>query len=852
MKIALVNQAHPSFGGPGGAERSVKSLAEALARRGHDVVSLSMAPKAMTEHMSENGIHSELNISRVRTVLFGKVAARPTEPDLMAQFIARNAPDVVHTNTFWHNTELWKNVSRINIPIVHTLRELKLACSKNMFNDEENCPRICQECKLTAQLNRSRSALVTSVVGISDFILRRHLDLGFFVDATVQAVVPNAHAMGLRPASREAAPESPLRLGFLGRLHPTKGIDRLIDAVAARPDDRVRLIIAGEVQDAEISRRLARVEGDPRIEYLGFVQPAELFAECDALVVPSRWHEPFGRVVVESFAHGVPVLAAAMGGLPELIADGATGWTFDWDTGGIESGVEAVLRDRAKLPEMRAQCLEAARRYEAPRIAEEYERVYASTLAAHRARHGQGERRVARAAKPGPVHWIMSLGRQPRANRLRVLVVTGLFPKLTETFVVNHIAGLIENGVEVTILAERLGGPEEWHADVDKFGLVERCLWYGIPRSLENARSFLSRTSDDIRKEISGLLEATSVISVPPPFQDLAHALLDEQMRIAVKLRLFHAAQVLAGAGRSFDVVHCHFGHRGLLAADLARMGVLPGQIVVNFHGIDLTEHIRRHGLKVYDPLKPKCAMALPVSNLFRERLLHLGFSPAKTRVHHVGIDCARFRFAPRAAPSEGPVRLLTVGRLVEKKGLQFALRALAVHKERNPYSAVRYDIIGDGPDRKTLEQLAGKLAIADRVTFHGSMPHSEIDAWMRKAHIYVAPSVTAANGDMEGIPTTLMEAMASGLPVVASDHSGISELVSDKESGLLAPERNYKDLADRLQMLISNPEIWGEFGREGRAVVEREFNIRTQNARLVDWYRELVDARPAVERATA
>lgn len=838
LKIILVNQAHPNFGGPGGAERSVKSLAEGLAQRDHEVISVSMAPKAIIEHMSMSGIHSEHRISGVRTILLGKVSGSATEVEMMTSIVARERPDLVHTNTFWHNRDLWPEVDKLGVPIVHTLREYKLLCSDNMFKNDRTCTSLCETCTMSAKVSRARSKLVSSVVGISRYTLDRHLSFDLFDGVTSRHVVHNSVSGNPSADFRSEPGAGPLRLGYLGRIHPTKGVGSLIDAVLERTDGKVVLSLAGELQDEELARKVTHAQGDPRISYLGFVEPGELFSQIDVLVVPSAWPEPFGRIVVEAYLHGIPVLAASSGGLPELVVQGKTGWIYGDGKQTLGEVIEAISQDARRPATMREACLEAAQAFRPSVIAEQYEAVYNQTLAS--------KEKSTKAAKPARVRKLFwPAASKPRSDQgpppTKVLVVTGEFPKLSETFVLNHITGLIDEGVDVTIFAERPGAADQWHADVDKYRLMERCLWYGMPNSLKPARDYLNENSKKIQREIGKLLEGATLVGMPPPLDALARTMVEEQVRTDVKLRLFHAAEVLNRAQKSFDVAHCHFGHRGLFAAELKRMGVLNSKIVVSFHGIDLTEHLRKEGVHVYDRLRDEADAILPISNFFRERLLKLGFSPRRTTVHHVGVDCSKFAFRPRTKAQGESIGLLTVGRLVPKKGVEFALRALGVLKQRGQLSQFHYDIIGDGPEREALVALCAKLGLNEAVTFHGGMDHGKIAEWMQQSDLFLAPSVTAANGDMEGIPTTIMEAMASGMPIVTTDHSGISELVQDSVSGFLCRERDFDKLADRLRFLSNNRELWPEFGREGRRTVEADFNIRSQNLRVIQRYNELL-----------
>jgi colanic acid/amylovoran biosynthesis glycosyltransferase len=153
----------------------------------------------------------------------------------------------------------------------------------------------------------------------------------------------------------------------------------------------------------------------------------------------------------------------------------------------------------------------------------------------------------------------------------------------------------------------------------------------------------------------------------------------------------------------------------------------------------------------------------------------------------------------------------------------------------------VRYDILGEGPLRPALEQLVRELGLGERVTLHGARDQDEVLEMLRRSHLALAPSVTSRDDDQEGIPVSLMEAMAIGLPVVSTFHSGIPELVHDGVSGRLVPERDVDALAGALEPLVDHPETWPAMGREGRRHVVENFNLRTLNDRLVEIFRGVV-----------
>ena len=173
----------------------------------------------------------------------------------------------------------------------------------------------------------------------------------------------------------------------------------------------------------------------------------------------------------------------------------------------------------------------------------------------------------------------------------------------------------------------------------------------------------------------------------------------------------------------------------------------------------------------------------------------------------------------------------MTVGRLVEKKGIEYVLRAVRVLADRGV--EVEYRILGDGPRRDRLAALAAELGVADRVHLQGRHGQQAVREGVEGSDVLVAASVTAADGDEEGIPNVLKEAMALGLPVVGTRHAGIPELIEDGVSGFLVPERDEAALADALQRLARDPGRWAAMGRAGRARIEREYDIHRLNDRL-------------------
>jgi colanic acid/amylovoran biosynthesis glycosyltransferase len=259
---------------------------------------------------------------------------------------------------------------------------------------------------------------------------------------------------------------------------------------------------------------------------------------------------------------------------------------------------------------------------------------------------------------------------------------------------------------------------------------------------------------------------------------------------------------------------------------------------VVSFRGSDLTTERKDNA---YAALFRTADRFLPVSDTFRNRLVTMGCPPEKVEVHRSGIDLRKFRCVGRTRVGAEPMRLLSIARLVEKKGIGYALEAVA--RVAASGRAVRYDVIGDGPLRPALERKSGELGVRHLVRFLGTRDHVQVVTALDDAHALLQPSVTAGSGDQEGIPNVLKEAMASGLPVVSTRHSGIPELVEHDVSGFLVPERDVDALVDRIAYLADHPGRWPEMGRAGRKKVEREYDRDRLNRRLMELYGELVAA---------
>ena len=289
-----------------------------------------------------------------------------------------------------------------------------------------------------------------------------------------------------------------------------------------------------------------------------------------------------------------------------------------------------------------------------------------------------------------------------------------------------------------------------------------------------------------------------------------------------------------------FDIIFCQYGTHGTRFTYIKQQKEFRGKLVTCFRGFDISKRILENP-HMYDQLFKVGDLFIPVCKFFKNRLKKLGCPSKKIIVHHSAIDCSKFMFKQRSPDLNGSIRIVSTCRLVEKKGLEYAIRAVAQVHQKHPN--IQYLIIGGGPLEEELKQLIQQLNAEQYIKFVGWCAYDEVATILDNAHLFILPSVTAADGDQEGIANALKEAMAMGLPVISTYHSGTAELVEHKKSGFLAPERDTDALVNYLDYLISHPEIWPAMGQAGRRKVEEEFDMEKENDRLVHIFQQLLQA---------
>jgi colanic acid/amylovoran biosynthesis glycosyltransferase len=285
-------------------------------------------------------------------------------------------------------------------------------------------------------------------------------------------------------------------------------------------------------------------------------------------------------------------------------------------------------------------------------------------------------------------------------------------------------------------------------------------------------------------------------------------------------------------------LLHIYFGHIAVHLLPLIEQSQRPS--VVSFHGADVGVDLDKPAYRAAAVrMLGAVRLVLVRSESLREALVRLGCSSEKIRIQRTGIPLDDFAFQARSWPTDGAWQFLQACRLIGKKGLQTSLRAFAEFARKHPQS--HFTIAGDGPLLADLRKTTVDLGISDRVTFSGFVTQAELRELFYRSHIFLHPSETAADGNQEGVPNSMLEAMASGLPVFAANHGGIPEAIEDGVSGVLVAERDATALAHALVAAVEDLEVLSRIAKGGADSVAEKFEQRAQVRQLEQHYFEAI-----------
>jgi colanic acid/amylovoran biosynthesis glycosyltransferase len=404
---------------------------------------------------------------------------------------------------------------------------------------------------------------------------------------------------------------------------------------------------------------------------------------------------------------------------------------------------------------------------------------------------------------------------------MKIAFIVQVFPALSESFILNQITYLIDRGHTIEIISHNRTGETLLHKSVVDYGLLSKTSFaYSIPRS------------KTLRRLKAVALVGCKFLTAPRRTVRFLKACWQGKGRFDFPA-LFLGLRCL---DKSFDLIHAHFGPSGNSGLALKRIGVAP-KLITTFHGYDIRMALAGNR-NMYRDLFAGADRLLACSHYTSDCLLELGADPSIVQDHPMGIDLERFPIRDYSVrPQRDEVLILTVGRYVPDKALEFGIEAFARVKKRFPLRKLRYEMVGYGSEEEKLRRLIRELRLDDCIHLLGPKDYAGVIERLYAADLFLLPS------RVEALGTVLLEAQAAGLPIVSTDTGGLRFSVVPDRSAFLVPTEDSDALANAMCRLIDNPQIWPEMARIGREHIESNFDLRQLNRRLETLCAELVNA---------
>lgn len=376
-----------------GAERVVQKLAELMVMRGNHAVVITGQPDGGRQTREVNGVRviytpikniyapltkeSEAASALRKGIWHLRDSYNSAMASELSELIKVENPDVVNTHNLMGFSSAAIKAAKINhIPVVHTIHDQYLLCPRStMFKNGHNCHKQCAVCRIYALPRKVSTNHINAVIGVSQFILDRHIKFGYFPGATRHVIYNGIQIKELVPRQFFAT-ERPFRFGFLGQIRQTKGLEQLVDAFIALRKPGIELHIGGR-GDLEYEKKLKRkAEYHASIRWCGHVNASSFLRSIDVLVVPSLWHDTAPLVLIEALKEGTPVLASNRGGIPEFVSEN-TGWLYSPDRSqGLSCAMEKCVNSVSELLNFSRAAQILAKQFDEAKFVDGYDTIF--------------------------------------------------------------------------------------------------------------------------------------------------------------------------------------------------------------------------------------------------------------------------------------------------------------------------------------------------------------------------------------------------------------------------------------------------------------------------------------------
>jgi colanic acid/amylovoran biosynthesis glycosyltransferase len=396
---------------------------------------------------------------------------------------------------------------------------------------------------------------------------------------------------------------------------------------------------------------------------------------------------------------------------------------------------------------------------------------------------------------------------------LNILYILRSFPTVTEMSTLNEITGMIRRGVEVSIVSlKKPADMKHLHDDIEKYRLTERTFYLNVSTGIKKWRNILLRT-------IYGQVKLYLFAKLP--LKNKIEVSVYSIRKKSRRLSLVHLVDLINHiAIKKPNVIYFHFAtHAGELII-LRKIFNMP--VVVFFHGFDFSKNLPFKDLN-YPQMFRKGDWFFTNSSFSAQKVRELGCPAGKLSVPGLPVDDINYPYK---------IRILTVARLVEKKGLYYAILAFSeCHKK---FPELEYEIVGEGPLREELTRLVKSMGMQDHIRLSGNKTKDQVIETMLDSDIFILTSITADDGETEGLGMVLLESQLTGMPVLATRHNGFTDAVKDGISGFLVPEKDVAAIADKLTWMMDHPESWAAMGAAGRQHIMDNFREQVYLDRIL------------------
>lgn len=376
----------------GGAEYSTQIIADELVKRGFSVVVLSTFNKNQIDFI--DGI----KIIRIKTNIYWNYNSSQktifkkaiwhfldkfnflTEKKISKILVNEN-PDLIYSSNIDGLTPYSLSAAKkLKIPIIHTLRSYSLLCSRStMFKKNRNCDKQCFLCKTLTIPSKKITNNIDGVIGISNFILGKHIEFNYFSKVPIKSIIYNP----IQTKDPTKEPHFPISsnkvvFGYIGTIIKPKGIENLINVFNRYKNENIELHIYGDGEQSFLQYLKTKTTG--HIIFKGYKNKEFIFANIDYLIVPSLWEEPFGRVIPEAYSFGIPVIAANIGGIKEIVNQNV-GWLFNpYSKKSLEVAIKSALNNINNYSYMSENCIYESKKFKSDKIIDEYINIFTRFL----------------------------------------------------------------------------------------------------------------------------------------------------------------------------------------------------------------------------------------------------------------------------------------------------------------------------------------------------------------------------------------------------------------------------------------------------------------------------------------